>query len=87
MESLRFFLQVEIESGIGGDREIRPPIQDNSTIVVYLAPQSEPVTLESKVPTPGAYMFAVHYYQPDHPGQIYLSCTPSMTKCYSFICS
>ncbi|XP_049885179.1 laminin subunit alpha [Pectinophora gossypiella] len=59
--------KVEIESGTGGDRETRPPILDNSTVVVYLAPQSEPIRLESKVPAPGDYMFLLHYYQPDHP--------------------
>lgn len=60
---------MEIESGTGGDRETRPPILDNSTMVVYLAPQSEPIKIESKVPNPGDYMFVVHYYQPDHPGE------------------
>ncbi|XP_034839290.1 laminin subunit alpha [Maniola hyperantus] len=59
--------KVEIESGTGGDRDLRPPILDNSTIVVYLAPGSDSVKIESKVPSPGDYMFVVHYYQPDHP--------------------
>ncbi|CAH2216178.1 jg26279, partial [Pararge aegeria aegeria] len=56
--------KVEIESGTGGNRDFRPQIQDNSTIVVYFAPQSETVKIESKVPSPGDYMFVVHYYQP-----------------------
>lgn len=60
--------KVEIESGTGGDRDLRPPILDNSTIVVYLAPKSESVKIESKVLSPGDHIFVVHYYQPDHPG-------------------
>ncbi|XP_026331928.1 laminin subunit alpha isoform X2 [Hyposmocoma kahamanoa] len=60
--------KVEIESGTGGDRETKPPpILDNSTMVVYLPPQSEPIQLESKVPVPGEYMIILHYYQPDNP--------------------
>ncbi|XP_032527888.2 laminin subunit alpha [Danaus plexippus] len=59
--------KVEIESGTGGDRERRPPILDNSTMVVYLVPQSDPVKIESKVPSPGDYIFVIHYYQPDNP--------------------
>ncbi|XP_045458049.1 laminin subunit alpha [Melitaea cinxia] len=59
--------KVEIESGTGGNRDIRPPILDNSTIVVYLASDFEPIKIESKVPSPGDYMFVLHYYQPNHP--------------------
>ncbi|XP_046976709.1 laminin subunit alpha [Vanessa cardui] len=59
--------KVEIETGTGGNRDIRPPILDNSTIVVYLAPEFEPIKIESKVPSPGDYIFVVHYYQPNHP--------------------
>ncbi|KAL0902126.1 hypothetical protein ABMA27_000070 [Loxostege sticticalis] len=59
--------KVEIESGTGGERDVRPPILDNSTAVVYLTPDADPVTLDFKVPMPGDYMFIVHYYQPDHP--------------------
>ncbi|VVC86157.1 unnamed protein product [Leptidea sinapis] len=57
----------EIESGLGGDRETRPPILDNSTVVVYLSANSEAITLENKVPAPGDYLFVVHYYQPNNP--------------------
>ncbi|XP_037870167.2 laminin subunit alpha [Bombyx mori] len=59
--------KVEFESGTGGDRETRPQILNNSTTVVYLPTQSEPVILEGKVSAPGEYLFMVHYYQPDHP--------------------
>ncbi|XP_060809379.1 laminin subunit alpha [Amyelois transitella] len=59
--------KVEIETGSGGDTVTRPPILDNSTTVVYLAPSTEPVKIETKVPSPGDYIFVVHYYQPDHP--------------------
>ncbi|XP_045509429.1 laminin subunit alpha [Colias croceus] len=59
--------KVEIESGRGGDRETRPQILDNSTVVVYLTPDAENIEIESKVPSPGNYMFVIHYYQPNHP--------------------
>lgn len=59
---------MEIESGSGGDRETRPAILDNSTIVVYLDASTDELKLESKVPSPGGYKFVVHYYQPAHPG-------------------
>lgn len=60
---------MELESGTGGDRDVRPPILDNSTAVVYLTPDADPISLDFKVPAPGEYMFVVHYYQPDHPGE------------------
>ncbi|KAJ8736784.1 hypothetical protein PYW07_000055 [Mythimna separata] len=59
--------KLEVESGTGGDRDIRPPFLDNTTAVVYLAPEVEPLKIESKMPAPGDYMFLVHYYQPVHP--------------------
>ncbi|KAG6444669.1 hypothetical protein O3G_MSEX003477, partial [Manduca sexta] len=61
--------KLEIESGTGGDRELRPPILDNSTAVVYLAPHSEPITVEGKV-APGDYLLLVHYYQPNYPESV-----------------
>ncbi|XP_049703370.2 laminin subunit alpha [Helicoverpa armigera] len=59
--------KIEIESGTGGDRDIRPPSLDNATAVIYLIPDAEPVRIESKIPAAGDYMFMVHYYQPVHP--------------------
>lgn len=59
-----------MEAGTGGGRDTRPSILDNSTSVVYLGSTSEPIKLESKVPTPGDYVFVVHYFQPNNPGNI-----------------
>ncbi|KAJ8738019.1 hypothetical protein PYW08_000614 [Mythimna loreyi] len=59
--------KLEVESGTGGDRDIRPPFLDNTTAVVYIAADVEPLKIESKMPAPGDYMFMVHYYQPVHP--------------------
>ncbi|CAK1588443.1 unnamed protein product [Parnassius mnemosyne] len=59
--------KVEIETGSGGIRDTRPAGMDNSTVVVYLGPGSEPIKVDSKVPSPGDYLFVVHYYQPDNP--------------------
>ncbi|KAM3968484.1 laminin subunit alpha [Aphomia sociella] len=59
--------KVEIETGSGGDQVTRPPILDNSTTVVFLSPDTEPVKVDTVVPSPNNYMLIVHYYQPDHP--------------------
>ncbi|RVE52213.1 hypothetical protein evm_003132 [Chilo suppressalis] len=59
--------KVEVEIGIGGDRTTRPPILDNSTAVVLLSPEADPVKLDAKVLTPGEYMFIVKYLQPNNP--------------------
>ncbi|CAB3226438.1 unnamed protein product [Arctia plantaginis] len=59
--------KLEAESGVGGNSTVRPPNLDNSTVVIYLEPRKLGLTIESKVPTPGDYMFLVHYFQPDHP--------------------
>ena len=78
---------MEVESGTGGDRDIRPPSLDNTTAVVYLTDGVEPLRIESKMPAPGEYLFLVHYYQPVHPGKISVGVHPAVPeKCFFFAC-
>ncbi|XP_048488928.1 laminin subunit alpha [Plutella xylostella] len=58
--------KLEAESGVGGDRLTRPPILDNSTVVVQVTPAA-PLALEGRVPAPQDYVLLLHYYQPHHP--------------------
>jgi len=43
-------------------------IFDNGTALVRLDHADSIVDLPGKVPGPGAYVFVVHFYQPDYPG-------------------
>lgn len=43
-------------------------IYDNTTALIVLDHKDSIVDLAGKVPGPGAYVFIVHFYQPDFPG-------------------
>lgn len=43
-------------------------IFDNTTSLIILDHEDSVVDLVGKVPSPGAYVFIVHFYQPDFPG-------------------
>lgn len=68
--SASFILQVEFEYA----NELRlakvlPGVYDNNTGLVYLDHRDSMIDVSGKVPHPGQYVFVVHYYQPDHPGE------------------
>lgn len=44
-------------------------IFDNTTSLIILDHEDSIVDLAGKVPSPGAYVFIVHFYQPDFPGK------------------
>lgn len=41
---------------------------DNSTSLIYLSGSDAGMSVHGTVPTPGPYVFVVHYYQPNNPG-------------------
>lgn len=43
-------------------------IFDNWTALIVLGPENNSINLTGKVPAPGPYVFIVHFYQPDFPG-------------------
>lgn len=45
-------------------------IYDNGTALLVLDHSDSIVDLAGKVPGPGAYVFVVHFYQPDFPGKV-----------------
>lgn len=45
-------------------------IFDNTTALIILDHKDSLVDLVGKVPAPGAYVFIVHFYQPDFPGNL-----------------
>lgn len=48
----------------------RPPnIYDNMTNLIYLDHNDPMIDVRSKVPHPGYYVFVVHYFQPNYPGE------------------
>lgn len=53
-------------------------ISDNNTELIYLDSEESTLDLKGKVPKPGPYVFAVHYYQPDFPGILVFSCNTVM---------
>lgn len=47
---------------------VRPTnIYDNSSQLILLNSEDPMIDISSKVPQPGGYVFAVHFYQPNHP--------------------
>lgn len=65
-----FMLQVEFEYA-NEPRLVKvlPGVYDNNTGLVYLDHRDSMIDVSGKVPHPGQYVFVVHYYQPDHPGE------------------
>lgn len=65
--------QVEFESG--NDLKlsmITPPDAFNKTAgYIYLDDEEPEVTVKGKVAQPGEYVFVIHYYQPDYPGNYF----------------
>ncbi|XP_015117099.1 laminin subunit alpha [Diachasma alloeum] len=50
------------------DLDPRPTgIYDSATKLIYLGDSEAVVNIETKVPSPGDYVFVIQYYQPDHP--------------------
>lgn len=47
-------------------------IYDNTTALIVLDHEDSIVDLSGKVPGPGPYVFIVHFYQPDFPGNLYI---------------
>lgn len=64
--------KVEFKTGNEGRIATTAPrdIFDNSTSLINLDHEDSIVDLAGKVPGPGAYVFVVHFYQPDFPGKI-----------------
>lgn len=62
--------KVEFKTGNEGRLATSAPkdIYDNSTALIVLDHDDSIVDLAGKVPGPGAYVFIVHFYQPDFPG-------------------
>lgn len=62
----------KIEFKIGNETRVSTTapkdIFDNSTSLIILNDEDSIVELPGKVPSPGAYVFIVHFYQPDFPG-------------------
>lgn len=48
-------------------KELPPNIYKNTTQLILLSEQEPMIDVSSKVPSPGNYVFVIHYYQPDHP--------------------
>lgn len=65
-----FSFQVDFEKGNEGRVATVFPsnIHDNKAGLVYLDSTDSMVDVSGKVPYPGQYIFVIHYYQPDHPG-------------------
>lgn len=64
--------KVEFKNGNEARLAMTAPkdIFDNTTSLIALDHQDNNVDLAGKVPGPGAYVFIVHFYQPDFPGII-----------------
>lgn len=62
--------KVEFKNGNEAHLAMTAPkdIFDNTTSLVILNHEDSIVDLAGKVPGPGAYVFIVHFYQPDFPG-------------------
>lgn len=62
--------KVEFKNGNEARLAMTKPkdIFDNTTSLVILDHEDSIVDLAGKVPGPGAYVFIVHFYQPDFPG-------------------
>lgn len=62
----------KIEFKVGNENRLSTTapkdIFDNSTSLIILDHEDSIVDLAGKVPSPGAYVFIVHFYQPDFPG-------------------
>jgi len=63
----------KVEFKVGNEARIAATapkdIFDNATALIALDHEDSIVDLPGKVPGPGAYVFIVHFYQPDFPGK------------------
>ncbi|KRT80925.1 hypothetical protein AMK59_5061, partial [Oryctes borbonicus] len=99
-ESKKLQFEQEVEAAPVEGETLPPVVKENTTSYIYLSGNSPMIDLRGKVTTPGYYMFAVHYYQPDFPefdldiliqnGQFYqaklpLSHCPAKSGCRSII--
>ena len=72
LKIISYIHQVEFESNVDGkkaDPAWLPPMLDNGTVVVHLNQTSPTVDITGSLREAGDYVFVVHYYQPNLPGE------------------